>query len=220
MRLVGCRLAGRRRRATAPARAIDAELPQLLDLLAAASSAGLSAQLALRRAADALAGPLARSSRRAFDAVDLGARWRDELAALPTASARQTSAGPSRPSPGPRRWGSSLADSTARARERRAARTPGRRHRARPDRAGEDAVPARVPRPPRLPPPHGGAGVAHHLAVHRLRGGDHVACCSCVLSLRVPRVAGVALDGSAGRRTDDGGVRPGRSSPRRPSPSC
>ena len=38
---------------------MDAQVPQLLDLLAAASSAGLSGQLALRRAVEALGGPLA-----------------------------------------------------------------------------------------------------------------------------------------------------------------
>ena len=38
---------------------VDAEIPQLLDLLAAGSSAGLAAPLALRRAAEGLAGPLA-----------------------------------------------------------------------------------------------------------------------------------------------------------------
>jgi tight adherence protein C len=69
--------AGRRRRA-----AIDAEIPQLLDLLAAGSSAGLAAPLALRRATDGLQGPLAGELRRALDSVDLGARWREELRAL------------------------------------------------------------------------------------------------------------------------------------------
>jgi tight adherence protein C len=63
-----------RRRARA-----DAELPQLLDLLAAASSAGLSASLALRRAAGALEGPLAEELAGVLQAVDLGGRWRDEL---------------------------------------------------------------------------------------------------------------------------------------------
>jgi tight adherence protein C len=66
----------RRRRAS-----VDAQVPQLLDLLAAGSSAGLSGQLALRRAVDALGGPLAAELQGALDAVDLGARWRDELAA-------------------------------------------------------------------------------------------------------------------------------------------
>jgi tight adherence protein C len=60
---------------------IDAEIPQLLDLLAAASSAGLSAPLALRRAADALTGPIVGELHRVLCAVDLGGRWRDELRA-------------------------------------------------------------------------------------------------------------------------------------------
>jgi tight adherence protein C len=62
--------------------AIDAEIPQLLDLLAAGSSAGLAAPLALRRAVDGLAGPLADEVRATVRSVDLGARWRDELEAL------------------------------------------------------------------------------------------------------------------------------------------
>jgi tight adherence protein C len=67
--------AQRRRRRT-----IDGQIPQFLDLLAAASSAGLSGQLALRRAVEALSGPLADELSGALDAVDLGAPWRDELA--------------------------------------------------------------------------------------------------------------------------------------------
>jgi tight adherence protein C len=66
--------ADRRRRARA-----DAELPQLLDLLAAASSAGLSAPQALLRSAGALEGPLADELHSVVQAVDLGGRWRDEL---------------------------------------------------------------------------------------------------------------------------------------------
>jgi Flp pilus assembly protein TadB len=82
--VVGARLplfltarAARRRRV-----AMDAEIPQLLDLLAAGSSAGLAAPLALRRSIDGLRGPLATELGRTLDAVDLGARWRDELRAL------------------------------------------------------------------------------------------------------------------------------------------
>lgn len=63
-------------------RRADAELPQLLDLLAAASSAGLAAPLALRRAVDAMEGPLANELRGISSAVDLGARWREELGRL------------------------------------------------------------------------------------------------------------------------------------------
>jgi tight adherence protein C len=72
---------GKRARAR-KSRAIDAEVPQLLDLLAVASSAGLSAPLALRRAADAVYGPLADELSQVLRASDLGARWRDELAAM------------------------------------------------------------------------------------------------------------------------------------------
>jgi len=72
---------GKRTRARR-SRAIDAEVPQLLDLLAVASSAGLSASLALRRAAEAVHGPLADELSQVLRASDLGARWRDELAAM------------------------------------------------------------------------------------------------------------------------------------------
>ena len=65
-------------------RAIDDEVPQLLDLLAAGSSAGLAAPLALRRATDALQGPLGSELRSTLDAVELGGRWRDELHGLAT----------------------------------------------------------------------------------------------------------------------------------------
>jgi pilus assembly protein TadC len=70
------------RRRGAYRRAVDAEIPQFLDLLAAASLAGLSAPLAVRRAADAIRDPLATELERVLQAIDLGARWRDELHAL------------------------------------------------------------------------------------------------------------------------------------------
>jgi tight adherence protein C len=72
----------RSRRARATRAAIDAELPQFLDALAAASSAGLAAPLAVRRAAEVVRGPLAARLATAIEAVDLGARWRDELERL------------------------------------------------------------------------------------------------------------------------------------------
>ncbi len=59
----------------------DREMPLLLDLLAAASSAGLSGQLALRRAIEATEGPLSEELSLVVQSVDLGARWRDELRA-------------------------------------------------------------------------------------------------------------------------------------------
>jgi tight adherence protein C len=70
----------RRRRA----RRVEREVPQLLDLLAAGSTAGLSAELSLRRASDALRGPLGEDLREIAHRADLGARWRDELDAYAT----------------------------------------------------------------------------------------------------------------------------------------
>ena len=74
--LVGSRADARRRRA------MDAEIPQLLDLLAAGSAAGLSAVVGLQRSVSALRGPLATELRASLDAVHMGARWRTELAAV------------------------------------------------------------------------------------------------------------------------------------------
>jgi tight adherence protein C len=58
---------------------VEREVPQLLDLLAAGSTAGLSAELSLRRASEALRGPLGEDIRNVAHLADLGARWRDEL---------------------------------------------------------------------------------------------------------------------------------------------
>jgi tight adherence protein C len=69
----------RTRSVRARRRAIDAELTQFLDALAAASTAGLSARLGMRRAADVVRGPLREELDAALRSVDLGARWRDEL---------------------------------------------------------------------------------------------------------------------------------------------
>jgi tight adherence protein C len=103
----------KRRRSRRRRGEIDAQIPQLLDLLAAASSAGLSGQIALRRAVAAVGGPLAAELGGALDAVDLGARWRDELAAaaerLELPELRRTVAALSRTET----LGASLADSTA-----------------------------------------------------------------------------------------------------------
>lgn len=71
-----------RRRAAARHRSVDAEVPQLLDLLAAGSSAGLSAHLALVRAAEVVRGPLGDELRAALERVKLGSPWRQELGAL------------------------------------------------------------------------------------------------------------------------------------------
>jgi tight adherence protein C len=61
---------------------MDAEIPQLLDLLAAGSAAGLSAVAGLQRSTSVLRGPLRVELGASLEAVDLGARWRDELAAV------------------------------------------------------------------------------------------------------------------------------------------
>jgi tight adherence protein C len=73
------RPSGGRRARRARLRTADAELPQFLDLLAVATSAGLAAPLALRRAAEDTVGPLGDELRTLVAAVDLGARWREEL---------------------------------------------------------------------------------------------------------------------------------------------
>jgi tight adherence protein C len=75
-RVASARAGGRRHRA------MDAEIPQLLDLLAAGSAAGLSAVVALERAVVGLRGPLGRELRGSLDAVQLGSRWREELGAV------------------------------------------------------------------------------------------------------------------------------------------
>jgi tight adherence protein C len=75
-RLADARADARRRRA------MDAEVPQLLDLLAAGSAAGLSAVAGLQRSVSVLRGPLGTELRASLDAVDLGARWRQELASV------------------------------------------------------------------------------------------------------------------------------------------
>jgi tight adherence protein C len=67
------------RRAARRLARIDDELPQLLDVLAAASHAGLGGPLALRRSVAAIRGPLADELQGVLDAVDLGGRWRDSL---------------------------------------------------------------------------------------------------------------------------------------------
>ena len=60
---------------------VHRQVPVLLDLLAAGSSAGLSAELSLRRGAEAIGGPLGQDLVSLFGQADLGARWRDDLAA-------------------------------------------------------------------------------------------------------------------------------------------
>jgi tight adherence protein C len=94
-------------------RQVDREVPQMLDLLAAGSTAGLSAELSLRRASEALRGPLGEDVRRIGEMTELGARWREELDAYATATGstdlRRTVAVLERTE----RLGASLADATS-----------------------------------------------------------------------------------------------------------
>ena len=69
--------AARRRRSRA-----DRELPLFLDLLAAATTSGLSGPLALRRAVEVTEGPLADELSVTIRRVDLGGRWSEELEGL------------------------------------------------------------------------------------------------------------------------------------------
>ncbi len=59
----------------------DRELPLFLDLLAAGVTAGLTGQIAARRAVEATQGPLSEELGEALRRVDLGGRWGDELPA-------------------------------------------------------------------------------------------------------------------------------------------
>ena len=70
---------GGRRFARARRRAIHDEIPQLLDLLAAGSTAGLSAELSFRQASECLRGPLGEDLARIIRSIDLGIPWRQAL---------------------------------------------------------------------------------------------------------------------------------------------
>jgi tight adherence protein C len=70
------------RAARARSKRASAEVPQLLDLLAAAATAGLSGPAALARAAGSIRGPLREELARAIANVELGRRWLDELSAV------------------------------------------------------------------------------------------------------------------------------------------
>jgi tight adherence protein C len=70
------------RRARRQVAEASSEVPLFLDLLAVATSAGLAPQTAVRVAGEAIVGPLARELAYAVERVDLGGRWRDELAAV------------------------------------------------------------------------------------------------------------------------------------------
>jgi tight adherence protein C len=69
-----------RRDRRARSRALHAEVPQLLDLLAAGSTAGLSAEASFRQAVECLHGPLGAELGTVMRAVDLGVPWRGALA--------------------------------------------------------------------------------------------------------------------------------------------
>ena len=56
------------------------EIPQFLDLLAAGSTAGLSAEISFRQAASCLHGPLGVDLEDVMRSVDLGVPWREALA--------------------------------------------------------------------------------------------------------------------------------------------
>jgi len=60
--------------------ALHADVPQLLDLLAAGSTAGLSAEASFRQAVSCLQGPLGEDLGDVMRSVDLGVPWREALA--------------------------------------------------------------------------------------------------------------------------------------------
>jgi pilus assembly protein TadC len=63
-------------------RAVERDVPLLLDVLSLASYAGLPAPAALQRAVAVIDGPLADELSRALQDVELGARWRERLGEL------------------------------------------------------------------------------------------------------------------------------------------
>jgi tight adherence protein C len=69
-----------RRDRRARSRALHADVPQLLDLLAAGSTAGLSAEASFRQAVSCLHGPLGDDLGEVMRSVDLGVPWREALA--------------------------------------------------------------------------------------------------------------------------------------------
>lgn len=73
---------GLARRGRARRRQAERELAVFLDLVAAAVAAGVTGFLAVRRASEATAGPLAEELAAAMRRVDLGGRWREELRAV------------------------------------------------------------------------------------------------------------------------------------------
>lgn len=74
------RRVGARRDRRARSRALHADVPQLLDLLAAGSTAGLSAEASFRQAVSCLQGPLGEDLGEVMRSVDLGVPWREALA--------------------------------------------------------------------------------------------------------------------------------------------
>ena len=72
-----CEITSRRR---ARVKALHADVPQLLDLLAAGSTAGLSAEASFRQAVACLHGPLGDDLGEVMRSVDLGVPWREALA--------------------------------------------------------------------------------------------------------------------------------------------
>lgn len=70
-----------RRDRRARSKALHADVPQLLDLLAAGSTAGLSAEASFRQAVSCLHGPLGEDLGDVMRSVDLGVPWREALAA-------------------------------------------------------------------------------------------------------------------------------------------
>ena len=70
-----------RRDRRARSKALHADVPQLLDLLAAGSTAGLSAEASFRQAVSCVRGPLGEDLSEVMRSVDLGVPWREALAA-------------------------------------------------------------------------------------------------------------------------------------------
>jgi Flp pilus assembly protein TadB len=148
---------------------IDAQVPELVELLVAGTEAGLPPATAFSRAAELVPGPLGDEVRTAAAQTDLGLPWRSALEALVRRTDAPALGSMARAHQGPStgRLGPRLPSNHRRG---TAQRSPRARRRISASGAGQDAVSPGLPHPPRVPPPHGWTGSAVDRPIAALTG--------------------------------------------------